>query len=95
MRSDPKNYDFQKKKKANVSATFRCLVSVYLIYLGVRLMGGGGGEGEPPVWAARLTGGAFILAAVGFIWYTRKTYKAELKDAELPEDEELPEDTGD
>lgn len=84
-----KKYHYLKKNQANLRATFRGAVSVYLVYLAVRTVRGVYQDPYTtmPVWAAWLAGAAFAAVAAVFGLYTWKRYQADLKDAELPEDE--------
>lgn len=83
-----KNYDFAKKNQANLRATLRGVVSVYLLYLAVRTVRGVYQDPGTtmPVWAAWLMGLLFAAVAVIFGVYSWKQYQAALKDAELPEE---------
>lgn len=89
-------YDGQKRSKANISAVLRFVVAFYLAYLGRMIARNSGGEDttmEP--WVGKLICGVFFVAAIGFGIYSLKRYQADLKAAELPNEEESPPSGGD
>lgn len=88
MRNDQPKYHYLRKRKANLTATFRGVVSLYLLYLGWRIASGAlAGDSPIPGWAVWLLCGVFFTAAVGFGFYTWKRYRADLKTAELTQEE--------
>lgn len=84
-------YDAQKRSKANISAVLRFVVAFYLAYLGWTVARGAGGEDTTmQPWVGWLICGVFCLVAIGFAVYTLKRYQADLKAAELPNEEGTP-----
>ncbi len=81
---EKKRYHVVRKQQADMRALLRALVSAYLLYLGFRLISQEGGD-----LAFRLAGGAFAVGAAAFGWYAWKSYRANLKDAELTPEEEV------
>ena len=81
-------YDAQKRSKANISAVLRFVVAFYLAYLGWTIARGAGGEDTTmQPWVGWLICGVFTLVAIGFAIYSLKRYQADLKAAELPDEE--------
>ena len=78
-----------RKNRANVSAVLRGAVACYLLYLGVQIAMSAGKDPSFPVWAAWVLGGFFCLAGAAFGVYTWRRYRADLKAAELTEEERL------
>lgn len=88
MRNDPPKYHYLRKRKANLTATFRAVVSLYLLYLSWQIAGGAlAGDSPIPSQVVWLLCGLFFAAAVGFGFYTWKRYRADLKTAELTQEE--------
>lgn len=86
MREDRFEYDIQKRAKAGTAATFRVLVSAYLIYLGWTILKGVlNGSSSVPAWAGWLAAIVFTAAAAAFGVYTWKTWRRDLNAARLPE----------
>ncbi|MCI2056462.1 MAG: hypothetical protein LKJ86_04855 [Oscillibacter sp.] len=72
-----------KKKQANLHATFRGVVSLYLLYLAVQTVKGVyGGSTTMPVWIGWVMGVIFAGAAIGFGVYTWRQYRKETAGAE-------------
>ena len=89
MREDRFEYDIQKRARAGTAATFRALVSVYLIYLGWTVLKGVlNGSSAVPAWAGWLTAVVFTAAAAAFGVYTWKTWRRDLEAARFPAEEE-------
>ena len=89
MSNKSKEYTVIRKNRANVSAVLRGAVACYLLYLGVQIAMSAGKDPSFPVWASWLLGGFFCVAAVAFGAYTWRRYRADLKAAELTEEERL------
>ena len=89
MSNNSKEYNVIRKNRANVSAVLRGAVACYLLYLGVQIAMGAGKDPSFPVWAAWVLGGFFFLAGAAFGVYTWRRYRADLKAAELTEEERL------
>lgn len=84
-----KRYHVVRKNKADTRALFRVILCGYLLYLAWQLIQSGGSDPSFPPLVAWLLGGLFILAAVGFGWYSWREYRRALAEAELtPEEEE-------
>lgn len=88
MSNKSKEYNVIRKNRANVSAVLRGAVACYLLYLGVQIAMSAGKDPSFPAWAAWLLGGFFCVAAVAFGVYTWRRYRADLKAAELTEEEQ-------
>lgn len=89
MSNHSKEYNVIRKNRANVSAVLRGAVACYLLYLGVKIAMSAGKDPSFPVWAAWVLGGFFCLAGAAFGVYTWRRYRADLKAAELTEEERL------
>lgn len=89
MSNKSKEYNVIRKNRANVSAVLRGAVACYLLYLGVQIAMSAGKDPSFPVWAAWVLGGFFCLAGAAFGVYTWRRYRADLKAAELTEEERL------
>lgn len=89
MSNKSKEYNVIRKNRANVSAVLRGAVACYLLYLGVQIAMSAGKDPSFPVWAAWVLGGFFCLAGAAFGVYTWRRYRADLKAAELIEEERL------
>ena len=89
MSNKSKEYNVIRKNRANVSAVLRGAVACYLLYLGVQIAMSAGKAPSFPVWAAWVLGGFFCLAGAAFGVYTWRRYRADLKAAELTEEERL------
>ena len=83
------NYDFRKRSRAYTAAALRAAVALYLIRLGWNILSNTNTSMEP--LTAKLTGGAFIAAALLFGIYILRQLGRDLKDAELPGNDETPE----
>lgn len=81
-------YDPAKRNKAGINAVLRAIVAFYLVYLGALIVRGIDGE-APAVrpWIAITICVIFCASAVGFIVYTMKKYRADLKAAEVSQEE--------
>ena len=78
-------YDIQKRANAGTAATFRGLISVYIIYLGITTLKGVlDGSSPIPLWAGWLVAVVFTGGAAAFGVYTWKTYQREKEAARLP-----------
>jgi hypothetical protein len=85
MKEDRFEYDVQKRARAGTAATFRALVSAYLIYLGWSVLRGVlNGSSTVPVWLGWLIAVFFTGAALAFGFYTWKTWRRDLEAARLP-----------
>ncbi len=83
------DYDVQARARAGSAAIFRAAVSVYIIYLAVRILRGVlDGSSTVPAWIGWLTSLLFIAGAIAFGIYTWKCYRRDLKAAKLPEQQE-------
>lgn len=87
MSQPNKHYNVPRKQKADMKVMLRALVSGYLLFLAWKLVSSSGPEF--PRAARYLAGLVFTAGAAAFGWFTWKSYRAGLKDAELtPEEEE-------
>lgn len=86
---EKKRYHVVRKNQADMKGLLRGLVSVYLLYLGWKLMTSAGrGPTFSPV-LGYLAGGLFAAAALAFGFFAWRRYLADRKAAELtPEEEE-------
>ena len=78
-------YDQFKYSKAVRSGALRVIVAVYICYLAFKIA-----SAEDTSMSKTLCwviGGAFTAAAIGFIVYSYKRFRADLEDAKLKEDE--------
>ncbi len=89
MSNKSKEYNVIRKNRAGTAALLRGAVACYLLYLGVQIAMSAGKDPSFPVWASWLLGGFFCVAAVAFGAYTWRRYRADLKAAELTEEERL------
>jgi len=81
-------YNVQKRAKAGTAATFRGIVAVYIGYLGYRIIRGElDGESTLPGWVSWTVGVLFIAAAIGFIYYLWKRWRADVEAARLPQED--------
>ena len=80
---EKKRYHVVRKQQADTKALLRVLVSVYLFYLGYRLISRG--DGNPVFY---LAGGIFMAGSAAFGWFTWRQYRAALRQAELTPGEE-------
>lgn len=82
---EKKRYHMIRKQQADVKALLRVLVSGYLLYLAWKLVG----SSVPgfPQEVRYLISGTFAVGAAAFGWFTWKSYRAGLKDAELTPEE--------
>jgi len=82
-------YNQLRKNKADMRVLFRVLVSAALIYMAWKMPSLAQSDPTFPSalgWAAC---GLFAAAAIGFGFYTWRSYRADLKNAELtPQEEE-------
>ena len=83
------NYDLRKRSRAYTAAALRAAVALYLIRLGWNILSNTNTSMEP--FMKKLTGGAFIAAALFFGIYILMQLKRDLKNAELPGNSETPE----
>ena len=85
MAESRKPQDFvQMRSRAGVRASFRALVSGYLVYLGWQTAKGASSGESTSVqpWMGWTVFGVFTAVAVVFALYAWKQYKADLKAAE-------------
>ena len=76
------------RSRANVSATLRGCVALYLVWLGVQLIRGAGApDTTMPVWLNWVFGILLILAALGFGWYTLRRWLSDKAAAKIQEEE--------
>ena len=93
MKEEQYDYDVQKRARAGTTATFRALISIYIIYLGWTVLRGVlKGSSPVPVWAAWLTAIVFTGASICFLVYTWKRYRKDLEAARIPKAAETEED---
>lgn len=86
---EKKRYHVVRKNQADMKGLLRGLVSVYLLYLGWRLISGAGHDSAFPPALSCLAGGLFAAAALAFGFFAWRRYLADRKAAELtPEEEE-------
>lgn len=83
------NYDFRKRSRAYTAAALRAVVAIYLIRLGWNILSNK--DTSMDSFIAKLAGGAFIAAALLFGIYILRQLGRDLKDAELPGNDETPE----
>ena len=87
------HYDTEKKNRANLHATLRGVVALYLIYIAQKLVRNvSTGTTTMPAWAAWLIGAAFVAAAVGFGVYAWRAYRKDLVAAKMSDESESGED---
>ncbi len=87
MKEEKFEYDIQRRAKAGTAATFRLVVSAYLIYLAWSILRGVlNGSSPIPVWAGWAAAVFFAAAAVAFAVYTWKIYLRDKEAARLPEE---------
>ena len=85
MKEQQFEYDIQKRAKAGTAATLRAVISVYVIYLGWKVLKGVlNGSSPVPVWVGWLVAIVFTAAAIAFGVYTWKTWHRDLEAARLP-----------
>lgn len=84
MQKDSPKYNFQRKNRAGTRAALRAVVCLYLLYLARQVSTGFLREGN---WIGVLIGGVFALVATVFGIFTWKSYRSDLKAAELTEEE--------
>ena len=83
-RNDQFEYDVQKRARAGTTATFRVLVSFYLVYLGWSVLRGiRSGTSPVPVWVGWLVMLVFTGVAVFFCFYTWRRYQQDKEAARL------------
>ena len=89
MKDEKLEYDVQKRARASTAATARVAVSLYIIWLGYKIIRGAldGSNPMPPIlaWTAGIF---FIAAAIAFCYYTWRRWRADVEAARLPETEE-------
>ncbi len=90
MKDDKLEYDIQKRARAGTAATARAAVSLYVAWLGVKIIRGvvTGGSTLPPA-VGWIGGIVFIAAAVAFCFYIWKRWRADVEAARIrtaPED---------
>ena len=76
------NYDFRKRSRAYTAAALRAAVALYLIRLGWNILSNTNTSMEP--FTKKLTGTAFIAAALLFGIFILRQLKRDLKNSELP-----------
>lgn len=89
MKKKHVRYDMQKKNKANMRATFRAVVSLYLLFLSYQIAHGSA-SGDSPIAPALAfaIGAGFVICALGYGVYTWRQYKSDMSAARLDDDEE-------
>ncbi|MBQ3702913.1 MAG: hypothetical protein II885_09160 [Oscillospiraceae bacterium] len=82
-------YDIQKRARAGTRATLRAVVAGYLIYLAWQIVKGvRTGITTMSHGVAYAAAAFFTLAAIAFVVYLVRTWRADLEAARLPMDEE-------
>ena len=82
-------YNEQKRSRASITAVLRAIVAFYLAYLGWTIAQNSGGDNTTmQPWMGWSICAVFTVVAIGFGVYTMKRYQADLKAAELPQEEE-------
>ena len=88
-RKEQPRYNEQKRSRASITAVLRAIVAFYLAYLGWTIaQNSGGADTTMQPWMGWSICAVFTVAAIGFGVYTMKRYQADLKAAELPEEED-------
>ncbi len=78
-------YDVQRRARAGTGATLRALVAGYLIYLAWQIVKGvRSGETNMPPALAYGAAIFFTLAAIAFVVYLIRRWRAEVEAARLP-----------
>ena len=89
MKKKHMRYDMQKKNKANMRATFRAVVSLYLIFLSYQIARGSASGDSPIAPALAIAIGAgFVIAALGYGVYTWRQYKSDMVSAQVDDEGE-------
>ncbi len=84
MKNEQFEYDVQKRARAGTTATLRAVVAAYIIYLGWTVLRRVlNGTSPVPVWVAWLVAVVFTAGAIGFLFYTWKTYLREREAARI------------
>ncbi len=83
---EKKKYRIADKRSADMRAILRALVSVYLLYTAYELCFRVADESIPD-WVRVAVGAAMALAAIGFGFFTWKSYRADCAAAELTDEE--------
>lgn len=80
-------YDMAKKNRANLRATFRGVVALYLLYIAQKMVKNlYAGATDMSAGTAWLIAAAFAAAAVIFGIYTWRSYRRDLAAAKLPDE---------
>lgn len=88
MSKEQPKYDIQLRNRASTALVLRVVVAGYLLYLVYKIISGAmGGDSPIPVWAVWLIGGAMAVAALAFLIYAWKRYRADMKAARFTEEE--------
>ncbi|MCR5089571.1 MAG: hypothetical protein K6C08_08675 [Oscillospiraceae bacterium] len=81
-------YDVQRRAKAGTTATLRCLVAGYILYLAWQIAkGAASGETSMSPALSYLAAAVFTAAAVFFIIYSLKRWRQDVEAARLPREE--------
>jgi len=94
MKDQPFEFDIQKRARAGTAATLRAVVAAYIVYLGWTVLRGVlNGTSPVPVWVAWLVAAVFTAGAIGFLFYTWKTYLRDREAARIvPRPDQLSEE---
>lgn len=88
MSEPKKEYDLQAKSRAYTHAALRACVSLYLVYMGVKLIGGAGAEGTTMSPALAWVFGIIMIGlAAAFAVFIWLECKKEIAAAELKPEE--------
>lgn len=85
MSMDKRNYDTEKRSRADKAAVIRAVVAGYLVYLGFTIATNKNTDMSPAL--SRVLGGAFIVIALGFGFYIWKRWRSDVEGALLPEED--------
>lgn len=83
-----KRYNVVRKNRADLRGLLRCLVCAYLLYLAWKLASYNGSDPTFPSMLGRVAGALFAVAAIAFGIYAVKSYRADLREAQLTAEEE-------
>lgn len=83
-----KRYHAVRKNKADLRGLLRGLVCAYLLFLAWRLASYTGSDPTFPPVLGRVAGGLFAAAAIAFGIFAVKSYRADLRSAQLTDEEE-------
>ena len=89
MKDNNAVYDFQKQNRARTAGMLRGAATVYLIYLAWTIVRDTlNGSSTLPGWVAWLSAAVFGIGGAVFGLYAWKTYRRDLEEALLPDEEE-------